>query len=120
MPGLGPERKSSYRYRACRPTKYQRARRKEQTVLTEHEYRNHTPEMLSYISGIPEGGRMIDAYVKTEWKGSGFRQAYARLHKDGTGNTITTSFHNPGSGRFIHYHDNRAISIREGRPLAKL
>ena len=117
LPALEPERKSSSRYRACKPTRYQRARRKEQTVLTEHEYWNHSPALLSYISGIPEGSRMIDAYGKAEWKGSGFRQAYARLHKDGIGNTITTSFHNPGSGRFIHYRDSRAISIREAARL---
>lgn len=60
---------------------------------------------------------MIDAYAKAEWKGGGFRQAYARLHRNGIGNTITTSLHNPGSGRFIHYRDNRAISIREAARL---
>ena len=47
----------------------------------------------------------------------GFRQAYGRLHKNGIGGTITVSFHNPGSGRFIHYDDVRAISIREAARL---
>ena len=60
---------------------------------------------------------MVDAYEKTEWRGSGFHQAYARLHRDGIGNTVTTSLHNPGSGRFIHYRDIRAISIREAARL---
>ena len=60
---------------------------------------------------------MIDCYGQQEWKGSGFRQAYARLHRNGVGHTITASFHNPGSGRFTHYRDNRAISIREAARL---
>ena len=117
LPSLGPGKTSSSRYRSRRPTPYQRARRRAQSVLTEHEYWNHGPELLSYISGIPEGGRMVDAYRETEWKGSGFHQAYARLHRKGIGNTITTSLHNPGSGRFIHYQDARAISIREAARL---
>lgn len=117
LPGLGPGRESAGRYLARRPTRYQRARRKGRSVLTEHEYWVHGPGLLSYISGIPEGSRMVDAYGKAEWRGSGFHQAYARLHRDGIGNTITTSLHNPGSGRFIHYRDVRAISIREAARL---
>ena len=117
LPSLGPEKESAGRYLACRPTRYQRDRRKWAAVLTEHEYWGHGPELLSYISGIPEGSRMVDAYKKAEWRGSGFHQAYARLHRKGIGNTITTSLHNPGSGRFIHYQDIRAISIREAARL---
>ena len=117
LPRLGPGKESAGRYLARRPTRYQRDRRKEAEILTEHEYWCHSPGVLSYISGIPEGGRMIDAYEKAKWKGGGFRQAYARLHRNGIGNTITTSLHNPGSGRFIHYRDDRAISIREAARL---
>lgn len=117
LPSLGPKKKSAVQYLAHGQTHYQKARRKGETVLTEHEYWGHGPELLSYISNIPEGSRMLDAYDKTKWKGSGFRQAYARLHRNGIGNTITTSLHNPGSGRFIHYRDVRAISIREAARL---
>ena len=60
---------------------------------------------------------MIETYPKEKWKGKGFRQAYARLHRRGIGHTITTFVHNPGSGRFIHYRDLRAISIREAARL---
>ncbi len=117
MPSLGPEQKSATRYASQKPTHYQMARRKGASVLTEHECWGHGPNLLSYISGIPEGSRMVDVYKKTEWRGSGFNQAYARLHRNGIGNTITTSLHNPGSGRFIHYQDVRAISIREAARL---
>ena len=107
----------SDRYRARRPTPYQADRRKAQKSLTEHECRSHGRDLLSYISKIPEGGRMIDRYDEARWKGKGFRQAYGRLHRNGIGGTITASFHNPGSGRFIHYNDVRAISIREAARL---
>ena len=117
LPSLGPGKESTCYYLARRPTRYQKDRRKGTDVLTEHEYWRHGPELLSYISEIPEGSRMVDAYNKAEWKGSGFHQAYARLHRNGIGNTITTSLHNPGSGRFIHYRDVRAISIREAARL---
>ena len=117
LPSLGPEENARTTYRPGGPTAYQKERRKKRSVLTEHEYWNHGMSLLSYIGKIPEGSRMIDYYGRQEWKGSGFRQAYARLHRNGVGHTITTSFHNPGSGRFTHYRDNRAISIREAARL---
>jgi DNA (cytosine-5)-methyltransferase 1 len=42
-----------------------------------------------------------------------FSQAYGRLHRHGIAQTITTYFHNPGSGRFTHYRDLRALTVRE-------
>ena len=117
LPRLGPNKTAHNRYRRINPTRYQVDRRKSQTVLTEHEYWNHGESLLSYMEKILEGDRMIDTYDKPLWKGSGFRQAYARLHRNGVGHTITASFHNPGSGRFTHYRDNRAISIREAARL---
>ncbi|MGD1088113.1 MAG: DNA cytosine methyltransferase [Verrucomicrobiota bacterium] len=44
-------------------------------------------------------------------------QAYARLHPQGIGFTITANFRNPGSGRFTHYRDNRSITVREAARL---
>ena len=40
-------------------------------------------------------------------------QAYGRLHRKSLAYTITCHFLNPGSGRFIHYKDHRAITVRE-------
>ena len=42
-----------------------------------------------------------------------FRRLTPRLHRHGIAQTITTYFHNPGSGRFTHYHDLRALTVRE-------
>ena len=117
LPKLGSTRMACTKYLSDSPTHYQKDRRNTHTVLTEHECWNHGASLLSYIARIPEGGRMIDTYNQHEWKGSGFRQAYARLHRNGVGHTITASFHNPGSGRFTHYRDDRAISIREAARL---
>jgi DNA-cytosine methyltransferase len=46
-----------------------------------------------------------------------FSQAYARLHPRGLARTITTSFHNPGSGRFTHYDAPRSLTLREALRL---
>ena len=46
-----------------------------------------------------------------------FSQAYARLHPDGLARTITTNFHNPGSGRFTHYAAPRTLTLREALRL---
>ena len=40
-------------------------------------------------------------------------EACTRLHRDGLARTITTNFHNPGGGRFLHYGLDRTLTIRE-------
>jgi DNA (cytosine-5)-methyltransferase 1 len=57
---------------------------------------------------LPDGERFSDNY---------YSQAYARLHPQGIGFTITTNFRNPGSGRFTHYRDDRSITVREAARL---
>ena len=44
-------------------------------------------------------------------------QAYTRLHRRGLARTITTNFHNPGSGRFLHYQQHRTLTVREAARL---
>lgn len=46
-----------------------------------------------------------------------FSQAYGRLHGKGVSRTITTNFHNPGSGRFTHHREARTLTIREALRL---
>jgi DNA (cytosine-5)-methyltransferase 1 len=46
-----------------------------------------------------------------------YSQAYARLHRDGLAPTVTTNFHNPGSGRFTHYAEHRSLTVREAARL---
>ena len=113
LPSLDPDNVAGREYAEKPSSAYQKARRKRSRKVSHHEYWNHTTPLLEYIAEIPEGGRMVETYPIHMWKGKGFGQAYGRLHRSGVAQTITTSFHNPGSGRFIHYRDMRAISVRE-------
>lgn len=97
-------------------TEYQRARRGNATILFNHRSRTHSAQMLKKMSLIPEGGRnqeLADEHRLRSSEGEYFSQAYARLHRHGIAQTITTYFHNPGSGRFTHYRDLRALTVRE-------
>ena len=97
-------------------TQYQNARRGEATILFNHRSRTHSAQMLKKMSLIPEGGRnqeLADEHRLRSSEGEYFSQAYARLHRHGIAQTITTYFHNPGSGRFTHYRDLRALTVRE-------
>lgn len=66
----------------------------------------HTPKMRKRMAGVAEGSR---------WSGGEdhFSHAYGRLHRQGLARTITTYFSNPGSGRFWHPTEPRALSLRE-------
>lgn len=95
---------------------YQRARRGTSTILFNHRARTHSASMLAKMALIPEGGRnqeLADSERLRSAEGEYFSQAYARLHRHGIAQTITTYFHNPGSGRFTHYDDLRALTVRE-------
>lgn len=97
-------------------TDYQRARRGAATILFNHRSRTHSAAMLQKMAMIVEGGRnqeLADDRRLRSADGEYFSQAYARLHRHGIAQTITTYFHNPGSGRFTHYKDLRALTVRE-------
>jgi DNA (cytosine-5)-methyltransferase 1 len=49
--------------------------------------------------------------------GSSFASVYARMEWDKPSPTITTEFHNFGSGRFGHPEQDRALTLREGAIL---
>jgi DNA (cytosine-5)-methyltransferase 1 len=98
-------------------SEYQTERRAKSLAIFNHVARLHSKEFQKKISSIqpgtgnaqlPEGERFSDNY---------FSQAYARLHPEGVGFTITANFRNPGSGRFTHYHDDRSITVREAARL---
>jgi DNA-cytosine methyltransferase len=104
-----------YMGEAC--TQYQRdARAASQGVLFNHEARFHSAEMLELIRLIPKGGDLNDV-GEEYWPKSHYSQAYGRLHEEGLARTITTHFCNPGSGRFVHYADDRTITVREAARL---
>jgi DNA (cytosine-5)-methyltransferase 1 len=96
---------------------YQRARRAGATLLFNHRARTHSPAMLKKMAMITEGSRNQelpeDIRLRSDPEREYFSQAYGRLHRHGIAQTITTYFHNPGSGRFTHYRDLRALTVRE-------
>lgn len=97
---------------------YQNMMRNGSDMLMNHEARTHTADFIrNKIKKIPEGGSSKDL-----GKGERFdegreieylSQAYGRLHRKSLAYTITCHFLNPGSGRFLHYNDHRAITVRE-------
>lgn len=92
---------------------YQRARRGSRFILSNHVARKHAQWFLDKISVIPEGGGNQTLDPEQQFSDNYFSQAYARLSRGMPAYTITTSFANPGSGRFIHYRDTRSITARE-------
>ncbi|MCG2725270.1 MAG: DNA cytosine methyltransferase [Elusimicrobia bacterium] len=96
---------------------YQFAMRKGAYGVFNHCARKHSPKFLEKISIISEGGSNRDLAPKLRFSDNYFSQAYARLDRKKIANTITTHFSNPGSGRFTHYRDLRAITVREAARL---
>src|SRR5207244_5637380 len=68
---------------------------------------------LEKIAVIEEGGRNQDLPDEERFSDNYYSQAYARLHRNGIAQTVTTYFGNPGSGRFMHHSDLRSITVRE-------
>lgn len=75
-----------------------------------HYVWQHTGAMRKRMGNVGEGSR---------WSGGAehFSHSYGRLHRRGLANTLTTFFSNPGSGRFWHPTENRAITLREAARL---
>jgi DNA (cytosine-5)-methyltransferase 1 len=92
------------------PSDYALARGASSTSITGHEPWGHRSATIDAMADVVEGGQRANP--------SGYySQAYARLHRRGLARTITTNFHNPGSGRFWHYRCDRTITIREAARL---
>jgi DNA (cytosine-5)-methyltransferase 1 len=83
-----------------------------------HNHRGwrHGPELLKRLRKVKPGEGLLDHHGRALSRPY-FSQAYARLHPQGLARTITTNFHNPGSGRFLHYRDLRTITVREAARL---
>ncbi len=94
-------------------SEFQRWARSGSVAIFNHRSRAHTTEYLRKISVIGEGGRNSDLPADKRFSDNYYSQAYARLDRNGIAQTITTSFGNPGSGRFTHYQELRSITVRE-------
>jgi DNA (cytosine-5)-methyltransferase 1 len=92
---------------------YQAWARAGSVAIFNHRSRAHSKKYLEKISVIEEGGRNQDLPDDQRFSDNYYSQAYARLSRHGIAQTVTTCFGNPGSGRFLHYRDLRAITVRE-------
>jgi DNA (cytosine-5)-methyltransferase 1 len=100
-------------YQAPPSSDYQRWARSGSVGIFNHKSRSHSPKYLEKISVIAEGGRNQELPDDQRFSDNYYSQAYARLHRAGIAQTVTTYFGNPGSGRFMHYRDLRSITVRE-------
>jgi DNA (cytosine-5)-methyltransferase 1 len=79
-----------------------------------HHPWGHGPELVKRMTLVPEGCRPPKEATNNRRY---YSQAYARLHRRGLARTITTNFHNPGCGRFLHYRLHRSLTVREAARL---
>lgn len=96
---------------------YQKSLRDSNGCLFNHVASSHTAPMLAAMRllGAGETPQRLQGHPlrRKEY----FRAAYARLDPKKPAPTITTQTHNPGSGRFTHYRDDRVITVREAARL---
>lgn len=79
-----------------------------------HKAWGHGPDLVARLTKVEEGRRPSNEVTSGKRY---FSQAYTRLHRRGLARTITTNFHNPGSGRFLHYSQPRSLTVREAARL---
>lgn len=104
-------------YQTAPESEYQTERRKGAMAIFNHVARSHSKEFLKKIGPIRPGKGNADLPDGVRFSDNYHSQAYARLHANGIGFTITANFRNPGSGRFTHYRDKRSITVREAARL---
>jgi len=97
-------------------TAYQRRMRRQAEFLTHHRAWDHCRAIVQLLSGVKPGDCPA-RYGSRSRNTTYFSQAYSRLHSRGLARTITTNFHNPGSGRFTHYAAPRTLTVREALRL---
>jgi DNA (cytosine-5)-methyltransferase 1 len=112
LPARIPLGESVEEYARPAATAYQRLMRSGAPPLRNHRSWDHRPDVVEFLAAVGPGDS------PREYGGRGrnttyFSQAYARLHRGGLARTITTNFHNAGSGRFTHYAAPRTLTIRE-------
>ena len=97
-----------------RRSDYARALGAGRYAVANHEPWDHGEDLVDRLRQVREGRRPpIEATNGRRY----YSQAYTRLHRKGLARTITTNFHNPGSGRFLHYRLHRTLTVREAARL---
>ncbi len=89
--------------------------------LHDHPCR-HAQHVLEMIRAIPrDGGSRTDLgrdrQLTCHQKCNGFKDVYGRMKWDDVSPTITGGCINPSKGRFLHPHQDRAITLREASLL---
>lgn len=88
-----------------------------------HRSRKLEPINLERIQASTPGGTWLDwpeelrSPCHRRSSGASFKNVYARMEWDKPSPTLTTHFHNFGTGRFGHPEQDRAISVREAAML---
>ena len=88
-----------------------------------HRSRKLEPINLARIQASAPGGTWLDwpeelrSPCHRRSSGASFKNVYARMEWDKPSPTLTTHFHNFGTGRFGHPEQDRAISVREAAML---
>jgi DNA (cytosine-5)-methyltransferase 1 len=82
--------------------------------VSNHRPWGHGAELVARLQTVAEGRRPPMSATNGRRY---YSQAYARLHGSGSAPTLTTNFHNPGSGRFTHYAEHRTLTVREAARL---
>jgi len=112
LPARIPPGEGVSEYTGPASTAYQRLMRAGSPPLRNHRGWGHEPDTVELLEAVAPG----DSPRRYGGRGRNttyFSQAYARLHHGGLARTITTNFHNAGSGRFTHYASPRTLTIRE-------
>jgi DNA (cytosine-5)-methyltransferase 1 len=107
---------SADRYFGVPLTPYQQARRKDVTVLTNHEAANHPPELVEILSHVPDGGNRKSIPERLQPK-SGFHNSYSRLASWKPAVAVTSNMRKPSSARATHPTQHRGLTVREGLRL---
>lgn len=100
--------------RGVRRSGYARALGAGAHPVTNHQPWDHGQDLVQRMRLVQEGCRPPIAATNGRRY---YSQAYSRLHHQGLARTITTNFHNPGSGRFLHYRLPRTLTVREAARL---
>jgi DNA (cytosine-5)-methyltransferase 1 len=85
-------------------------------AVRNHRQWRHGPDLIRRLRKVSPGAGLLDHHGRALSRPY-FSQAYSRLHPSGLARTITTNFHNPGSGRFLHYAALRTLTVREAARL---
>ena len=117
LPTLVSADTSTYDYVHAPRTNYQKImRNRGNKKVTNHCAWNHSERIIKRLLSVKPGDCPRE-YGNRSRNTTYYSQAYSRLHGDGLARTITTNFHNPGSGRFTHYAAPLTLTIREALRL---